>query len=426
MNMFRQLRNLWIPCATTLVLGCCGNAFAQKSYKVVDLGTEPNHTFSMVMAINDRGWTYIMDGSFAPGQSDFLPAYPLIGRDVVDFNGFKVDVGTLGGQNSWMNWGQINDLGQVVGYSETAVPDPNGEDVCRFGTHRTCRPFLWEFSHMIALPTLGGNNGQASGINNHGQIVGMAENGEVDSSCAPGTTNNRIELPVLWEHGKPEALPTVDRDPDGLAFWINDHGQAVGFSGNCGGALHAISWEDDTASQLPDQGHGGTAWGINNLGQIVGQVGSDDGSTQLGAVWQNDTLIEVFKDLLPGDIGNIAFGNNNRGQVVGGSWDSTFHWAHAFIWQDGVMTNLNTLFPDSSNICATFAAKINDRGEIGGMGFVRSGPDKGQVHAFVATPVNETVGRSVADVEPTCSESNSPANSAKRLLQRFGPGRFER
>lgn len=424
--MLRQLRNFWIPCATTLVLAWCGNAFAQTSYKVVDLGTEPNHTFSMVMAINDRGWTYIMDGNFAPGQGDFLPAYPLNGRDVVDFNGLKVDVGTLGGANSWMNWGQINDLGQVVGYSETAVPDPNGEDVCGFGTHRTCLPFLWQFNHIVALPTLGGNNGQASGINNRGQIVGMAENGEVDSSCQSGTTNNRIELPVLWENGRPHALPTVDGDPDGLAFWNNDRGQAVGFTGNCGGALHAVSWEDGTATQLPDEGHGGKAWSINNRGQIVGQVGSEDGSTQLGAVWQNGTLIAVFNQMLPGDIGNVAFGSNNRGQVVGGSWDSTFNWTHAFIWQDGVMTDLNTLFPDSSNIRATFAAKINDRGQIGGMGFVRRGPDKGQIHAFLATPVNESVGKSVADDEPTPPESNSPANSAKWFLQRFGHGPSER
>ena len=412
--MLRQLRNFWLPWMTTIVLGCFSHAVAQTSYKVIDLGTEKNHTFSMVMSINDQGWTYIMDGNFAPGQADFLPAKPLNGRTVIDVNGFKTDLGTLGGPNSWMNWGQINDRGQVVGYSETDVPDPNGEDVCGFGDHLTCRPFLWQQFHMSALPTLGGNNGQASAINIHGQVVGMAETGAVDPSCAPGTTNNRIELPVLWEDGKPEALPTVDRDPDGLALWINDHGQAVGFSGNCSGALHAVSWENRTVTLLPDLGHGGTAWGNNNQGQIVGTVG--DGQTQTGAVWQNG-MLTVFKSLLPGDIGAVAFGNNNKGQVVGGSWDSTFNWTHAFIWQNDVITDLNTLFPEGSNIYATFAAKINDRGQIGGMGIVRSGPDKGQVHAFVATPVNESMGRSVADFEPTRPQSNLPASASGRLLQ---------
>jgi len=55
---------------------------------------------------------------------------------------------------------------------------------------------------MKALPTLGGNNGQASAINNRGQIVGFAEDGTVDSSCPPNATNNRIQVPVLWENGE--------------------------------------------------------------------------------------------------------------------------------------------------------------------------------------------------------------------------------
>ena len=36
-------------------------------------------------------------------------------------------------RNFFMNWGEINDRGQIVGYSETEALDPNGEDVCGFG-----------------------------------------------------------------------------------------------------------------------------------------------------------------------------------------------------------------------------------------------------------------------------------------------------
>ena len=109
---------------------------------------------------------------------------------------------------------------------------------------------------MSALPTLGGNNGQASAINNSGQIVGFAENGAVDSTCPPNTTNNRIALPVLWEKGTAKALPLVGNDPDGDAFWINDQGQAVGYSGNCTTALHGVSWENGIVSPLLDLGTG--------------------------------------------------------------------------------------------------------------------------------------------------------------------------
>jgi probable HAF family extracellular repeat protein len=99
--------------------------------------------------------------------------------------------------------------------------------------------------------------------------------------------------------------------------------------------------------------------------------------------------------------------------VVGGNWDSNFYWSHAFIYQNGVMTDLNTLFPAGSNLYATFAAKINERGQIGGQAVVLTGPDAGQVHAFLATPVDQPVGRSVADVVHMRPESNSPANTGK-------------
>ena len=57
--------------------------------------------------------------------------------------------------------------------------------MCAFGTQLTCRPFLWRDGHMMALPTLGGNNGQASAINNRGQIVGISETTVQDSGCSP-------------------------------------------------------------------------------------------------------------------------------------------------------------------------------------------------------------------------------------------------
>jgi len=423
MSMLR-LRGSWLLWVTTIVLACFSNAVAQASYKVSDLGAEGNDNLGCAMSVNNEGWTEIMAGNLPPGEQDSLLGTLLNGRALIDVGGFKLDLGTLGGQNSWMNWGEINDRGQVVGDSETAVLDPNGEDICGFGTHLTCLPFLWQNSHMRALPTLGGNNGQASAINNHGQIVGFAENGIVDSSCPPGTTNNRIALPVLWENGKAQALPTVSSDPDGDAFWINEQGQAVGYSGTCTAALHAVSWENGTASPLPDLGTGAIAQGINNQGQIVGTVGSADGTTQYGALWQNGALTNL--GTLSGDVAAIATGINSKGQVVGSTWDSNFNWSHGFIWQDGSMTDLNTLFPASSNLFATMANKINERGQISGMAIVLSGPDAGNIHAFLATPVHQSIGRSVAEVAPTRPKSNLPANVGKQHLQRFGLVRFER
>jgi probable HAF family extracellular repeat protein len=249
MITLRQSRNFWIPWVTTIVLTCFSGAVAQASYTVTDLGTMNNGNLGCAMNVNNHGWTEVMYGTLDP-FSDSVFGTLVQGRAEIDVDGLKIDLGTLGGPNSWMNWGQINERGEVVGMAETSVPDPGGEDVCGFGTGLTCRPFLWQHGHMSALPTLGGNNGQASAINNRGQIAGFAENTIVDSGCPP----NRITLPVLWEKGKAQPLPTVGSDPDGIAFGINEQGQAVGYSGTCTTALHAVLWENGTAIPLPDLG----------------------------------------------------------------------------------------------------------------------------------------------------------------------------
>ena len=90
------------------------------------------------------------------------------------------------------------------------------------------------------------------------------------------------------------------------------------------------------------------------------------------------------------------------------------------------MTALDTLFPESSNLFPTMANKINQRGQISGMATVLSGPDAGNIHAFLATPTNQSIGRSVADVAPTRPKSNVPANVGEQHLQRFGLVHFGR
>ena len=431
MSGARRLRNFWILWVTTVVLACFSNAVAQASYRVTDLGSEGNDNLGCAMSVNDEGWTEIMAGNLPPGEQDNQFGTLLNGRALIDLDGFKFDLGTLGGQNTWMNWGQINDYAQIVGYSETSVPDPNGEDICGFGTHLTCRPFLWQLFHMSALQTLGGNNGQASGINLRGQIAGYAENGAVDSSCPPGTTNNRIDLGALWQNGKPntkpQALPPLGSDPDSIAFGINDQGQAVGYSGTCTLANHAVVWENNTPIPLPDLGVEGLslAWAINDQGQIVGEVLNPEGTTDTAVLWQNGVITNL--GTLPGDFGSLASGISSDGKVVVGStWDSDFNWSHAFIYQNGVMTDLNTLLPASSNLYATMGNKINDRGQISGMATVLTGPDAGNIHAFLATPVHQSMGKSVAEVAPTHPKSNVPANAGNQLLRRFGPGQFVR
>jgi len=402
----------------TMVLACFSNAVAQASYKVKDLGVRHPDNLGMVMGLNNYGWTLIMDQRLDP-FSVSLSAHLVAGTDRISIGELNLELGTLGGKNSSINWNGINDPGEAVGMSETSVPDPNGEDVCGFGTHLTCLPFLWRNGLMSALPTVGGNNGQASAINNSGQIAGYAENGMVDSTCPPGITNNRIDLPVLWDKGKAQALPTIGSDPDGVAFGINNQGQAVGYSGTCTVANYAVVWENGTATPLPNLGTpGAIAYEINSHGQIVGQAVNSDG-IPLAALWQNNTVTSLGP-LLPGDVASFATSINNRGQVVGSSFNSENSWSRGLIWQNGVTTDLNTLFPASSHLFVISASNINESGQIAGMAVEMAGSHAGNiVHAFLATPVDEDLGKSVADVVVTHPKINLPAaNVGKQLSAR--------
>src|SRR2546422_786419 len=76
------------------------------------------------------------------------------------------------------------------------------------------------------------------------------------------------------------------------------------------------------------------AHGINDAGQVVGQSG------WLHAfLWDNGTMTNL------GNLGgplSAATGINNAGQVVGTS-ETPSGWSHAFLWQNGTMIDLGTL-----------------------------------------------------------------------------------
>src|SRR5580658_817874 len=418
MIMLRQLRNFWILGVATMVLACFSNAVGQAKYKVQDLGVQHSDNLGMAMGLNNYGWTLNMEQFLDPfSLSTEFPA--VSGTDSITIDRLDLELGTLGGTNSSINWNGINDPGEAVGMSETAALDPNGEDICGFGTHHICLPFLWKNGVMTALPTAGGVNGQASAINNKGQVAGYAENGMVDSTCPQGDPNNRIDLPVMWTKGNAQALPTIGTDPDGVAYGINNQGQAVGYSGTCTAANYAVLWENGTATALPDLGDpGAIAYEINSHGQIVGQ-GVNSGGVPLAALWENNTVTSLGP-LLPGDVASFATSINNRGQVVGSSFNSENSWSRGLIWQNGVTTDLNTLFPASSHLFVISASNINDSGQIAGMAVEMAGPHAGNiVHAFLATPVDENQGKSVADVVLTHPKINLPAaNVGKQLSPR--------
>src|SRR5579863_10518457 len=372
-------------------------------YTVTDLGTLSGGTFSQPFFINRYG---LVSGSssLADGTQ----------HAVLWLDGLTGDIGApgLGGPNS-IAFGD-NERFQAAGEAETSTPDPNGEDFCGFGTHLTCLPFLWQDGEMVQLPTLGGNNGEATAINNRGKVAGFAENSTPDPGCpAPQVLQFK---PVVWGNGVIHKLPTLGGDPDGVAFMINDNGQAVGASGTCATfnpinlynlvPVHALLWENGKATDLGNlggttgQAGGNIAFDINNLGQVVGNSDLTGDTTFHAFLWTRRTGMQDL-GTLSGDVASLSTSINDAGSVIGASVDASGN-PRAFLWEKGVMTDLNTLVADNSPLYLLTGCSINSRGEITGLGLTSAG----EIHTYLATPTHRDAN----------SESGSQGVISRRIL----------
>jgi probable HAF family extracellular repeat protein len=374
----------------------------ETQYEVVKYGSLGG-TLSRGMAINEAGtvagWSTLVDGS----------------RRAVRWQGLTpVSLGTLGGEgtSSMVPWPGQNNSGMIVGISHTDAVDPLGEDwSCEFGgflpetDNLTCRGFVWENGVMRELPTFGGQHGFATGVNDRGEVVGWAETTVLDPTCDLSTTQRRQFRAAIWypkdgSKGKIKIreLPPFGNDATSAATAINNNGQAVGISGRCDQAVgrfsaqHAVLWEKNgTVREIPNLG--GTTWHtpmhLNDQGDVVGfsNPESDDdlagGFNGQAFLWSYGAAEATNLGTLDGDPLSQAFAINSNGQVVGISFGDAVRGARAFLYEDGVLKNLNDLI-ESDDVFLS-AQDINDAGQITGR--LLDGVT-GETLMFVATPIN--------------------------------------
>jgi probable HAF family extracellular repeat protein len=360
-----------------------------RNYYVINLGDPLGVPSAAAASINNIGW--IAGDAFATATTEHAELWV----------GVPLDLGTLGGPNSAVGWPNKNNKGQIVGIAETADMNPLGENwSCGLAyfptiTNHICFGFLWEDGVMTALPPFpGGLDSFGASINNRGQAVGWAENGVHESTCtAPQVLQFEA---VIWgpELGGMTELPPLSGDLDGAATAINDKGEVVGISGICDqaagrfSAKHAVLWEDGMPINLGNF-DGGGAWntptGINNRSQVVGFANLS--GTLAGALnpvaflWSKEHHMQKLHPL-EGDTNSWAWGINVHGQVVGQSFGGAT--PRAFLYQDGIMTDLNTLIQPNSPLHLVLANDINDSGEI--VGFATDTNSNATV-AFLAVPV---------------------------------------
>jgi len=309
-------------------------------YKFVELGTfggplnylanEPSGGGAAAGILNARGTivsaadTSVPDPNY-PNTCLVCPSDPLIFHAFRWHGGVLTDMGSLAGTNSSFA-NSVSESGLMTGFSENSAIDP------LLGVPEI-DGVLWKDGKIINLG------------HDRGNVAGTAENDTPDSSCiAPQVLHFK---PVIWEEGEIHELPTVAGDPDGVAFAINDRGQAAGVSGDCTLTPgHALLWHD---GKVTDMGTlGGLALTPSDLNnqvqpQVVGTAFNN--TTNRAFLWQDG----MARDLgtLPGDAMGHGNAINDKGEVVGQSCDVSNN-CRAFLWRHGVMNDLNTLIPSDT------------------------------------------------------------------------------
>ena len=315
------------------------NAWGAVQYAVTDLGRLPNGASTTPLAVNASGQVVGMAGVGTGTARAFLYS-----------NGTMTDLGTLGGSYSRAN--AINDSGQVAGTATT----PAGPD----------HAFLYSNGMMTDIPMPPSPEEQFSygyGINSSGVVVGTMEFQRVCMHAFLYSGGKLIDLVALG------ALPGTGPNTSSIAYDINDSGDIVGWYNDGRAFLYS-------GGKLTDLGVG-QAYAINASGQVVGSRGhaflySGGATMDLGA--------------LPGDSVSYAYDINASGQVVGTSY-AIPEVDHPFLYENGVMTNLNDLLDPVSGAGWTLytATGINDRGQIVGSGANQFGDRRG----FLLTPIPE-------------------------------------
>jgi probable HAF family extracellular repeat protein len=179
-------------------------------------------------------------------------------------------------------------------------------------------------------------SGSAYGINDSGTIVGVTSSGGAFSYSGGGMTG------LFY----------------GTAYGINNSGTVVGQSGS--GA--AVSYSLGVTTSF---GNGAAALGINNSGTIVGYIGVAPQDSVQAFSYSSGVMTYLGT---PGLGGPAARGINNTGTIVGNTAGN-----HAFVYSDGVMTDLSPYLASIGLTGISEANAINDKGDIVGLGFTASG-----------------------------------------------------
>lgn len=355
----KSFRAVFVAAAWGLAAGI---ACAGMEYQVIDLGTLGG-TNAVALGINDDaqvvGWSQDSNG--------WTQAF-------VWQNGTMAGLGFLpGGTNSVAM--AINGAGEITGYSHVSATNYHA--------------FLYASKHLMDLGTWGGPYSRGNAINDRTEVTGW-------SYPAPGS--NFYFGPFLWRTNRFIGITPYHNKETASGTGVNSNGFITGYT-----ILDipdynrswAFIWWDANTNGIHDSGEmkvlgtlggqwsGGAA--INDRGQIAGWASTDWANfyphhafllTPSNGIWNLPTYSNIDPtNLLMRDLGVLggptnsswARAINERTWVVGNA-DMPSGTNQAFLWRDGVMTNLNDLIDPSAGWILTDARGINENNEIVGNG----------------------------------------------------------
>ncbi len=231
----------------------------------------------------------------------------------------------------------INNAGTVVG-QRSLTKDPTPENA-----------YIWSADKGFTdLGVMNGPNSAATDVNEIDQICGWTGSGifALDTSG------------FLWNSGELVVFGPVPRGLQSTAFALNEAAPVVG------------------SGSIPEDGH---PFGIPRA--FLWQRGK---FTMLGTL--PDHLISRAQDI-----------RTNPQQIVGRSWnvDDIPTIAHGFIWEEGVMYDLNDFISGEYGVLIEGATGISATGEI-----IANGDDAaGEIVAFYLTPAPAPLG----DLDGDCA-----------------------
>ncbi len=242
---------------------------------------------------------------------------------------------------------------------------------------------------IVSTGNLNGANllGTPIAVNDSGQVVGMSTtpgdpNAKPGDPVAPGHSQGYY-AGVFTDLGPTHAYlstngtarrsrTTCSADLYSIAKSINDAGQVAGNADLANGVTHAFLYSNGKMSDLgtlPGYTFSSTANGLNASGQVVGESFLGTGSAGHAFLYSQGMMHDL--GVLAGDTSSTANAINNSGAVVGESFGPNGD--RAFLYSNGVMTDLNSLLPVGSNVHLEDALGINNLGQIVALGETQSG-----------------------------------------------------